>query len=58
MKNHTIKYIGLDVHKETIVIAIADDARYPVVSFNAFFKAFFNNQCGADQPGHDRDSKA
>ncbi len=27
MKNHTIKYIGLDVHKDTIVIAIADEGR-------------------------------
>ena len=27
MKNHTIMYIGLDVHKETIVIAIADEGR-------------------------------
>ena len=27
MKQHTIKYVGLDVHKETIVIAIADEGR-------------------------------
>jgi transposase len=27
MKKHTTKYVGLDVHKETIVIAIADDCR-------------------------------
>lgn len=27
MSKHTIKYVGLDVHKETIVIAIADDLR-------------------------------
>lgn len=27
MKKHTIKYVGLDVHKETIVIAIADEER-------------------------------
>lgn len=27
MKNHTIKYVGLDTHKDNIVIAIADDQR-------------------------------
>ena len=27
MKNYTTKFVGLDVHKETIVIAIADDER-------------------------------
>ena len=27
MKKHTIKYVGLDVHKDTIVIALADDTR-------------------------------
>ncbi len=27
MSKHTIKYVGLDVHKETIVIALADEGR-------------------------------
>ncbi|SDP76567.1 hypothetical protein SAMN05660330_04241, partial [Desulforhopalus singaporensis] len=27
MRKHTIKYVGLDVHKDTIVIAIADEER-------------------------------
>jgi len=31
MKKHTIKYVGLDVHKETIVIAIADEGRQEAV---------------------------
>ena len=27
MKQHTIKYVGLDTHKNSIVIAIADEER-------------------------------
>ncbi len=27
MKKHTIKYVGMDTHKNTIVIAIADQER-------------------------------
>ncbi len=48
-----------NVHRRSAQVAPSSDTNCGIeVSFNAFFKAFFNNQCGADQPGHDRDSQA
>ena len=32
MKNTTIKYVGLDTHKDSIVIALADEGRSGEIS--------------------------